>query len=281
MAKPTRRTVSIVNNAVARTNSALFGLSGDFPELAEIEVAMIDPNPAQPRKYFDEAEIAALAESIAAKGLLQPILVRPDADIPGRYLLIAGERRLRAHRLLGRDTIFAIVKTGDDDAMALIENIQRVDLNPFELADGLAALAGQHDYSQRDLAAIIGRSQTEIARTLGLRRLAASIRADYMADPGRVSKSALLELTGIEDEAEQLRLWQAVKGGLGVTGLRAAKKEGPPPEGADRPAAAAPQRLLKTIERGVQGLRQAPLDDGARQRLRSLRDMIDDLLAED
>src|SRR5258706_11905861 len=101
----------------------MFGASADLPRIIEIDLDQIQFNPDQPRKYFDEQSIAELAASIEAQGLLQPILVKRGAG--ESYIIVAGERRVRAHQKLERATIAAIVTEGDSEEIALIENIQR------------------------------------------------------------------------------------------------------------------------------------------------------------
>ena len=167
-------------------SNRLFGLSPDFPKVVELRLTQIERNPDQPRKLFDPDEIAGLAASIDRVGQQNPILVkRLERD---RYLLVGGERRIRACETLGRSTIYAIVTTGDPDEIALIDNVQRVDLNALELAEALARLIERHQYTQEQVGAIIGRSQTEVAKLLSLRRLPASIREAYWAAPDQVSR---------------------------------------------------------------------------------------------
>src|SRR3954466_10041849 len=111
------------------------GARDDAPELREVAVELICPNPAQPRKRFDEAGLTALADSLAERGLLQPVLVRPRPG--GSYELVAGERRWRAAQLAGLETMPALVQQRDDEAsleVALVENMAREDLNPVEAA---------------------------------------------------------------------------------------------------------------------------------------------------
>ena len=111
------------------SNNALFGVSDDLPRVIEVELDRIQTNPDQPRKHFDPDKLQELADSIREHGLIQPISVA-DGQTPGTYLVVAGERRLRAHQLLERPTIAAILTTGDPDVLALIENIQREAARP-------------------------------------------------------------------------------------------------------------------------------------------------------
>ena len=109
-----------------------FGTSPDLPKIVEVNLSEVHPNPDQPRKTFDETKLRELAASIERQGLLQPIIVQKRAAGEGGYLLVAGERRFRAHQLLEKVTIPAILTEGNPDEIALIENIQREDLTPWK-----------------------------------------------------------------------------------------------------------------------------------------------------
>ena len=142
----------------------------NLDEICEIDVNSIDPNPYQPRKYFDEERLFELAESIKSHGLLQPIVVIPAGD---RYIVVAGERRLRAHKLANFNTIRAIVADANLDEMrlrelALIENIQREDLHPVELAKSYKELIDVHGITHEELAKIVHKSRSQITNTLRL-----------------------------------------------------------------------------------------------------------------
>ena len=144
----------------------------------EISVAVIAPNRFQPRREFDEAALEELRESIARHGILQPLSVRAVGD--GKYELIAGERRLRAARLAGHTTVPVVVRTASDAEMAemaLIENIQREDLNPIEEARAYEQLLTKFRLSQEELARRVARSRSAIANSVRLLRLAEEVQA--------------------------------------------------------------------------------------------------------
>ena len=144
----------------------------------EISVEVIVPNRFQPRREFDEAALEELRESIARHGILQPLSVRAVGD--GKYELIAGERRLRAARLAGRATVPVVVRTASDAEMAemaLIENIQREDLNPIEEARAYEQLLTKFRLSQEELARRVARSRSAIANSVRLLRLADEVQA--------------------------------------------------------------------------------------------------------
>lgn len=145
--------------------------------VSELAVALIDPNPFQPRIEFDEEELAELAASIKAQGLLQPVTVRPDG---GRYQLVAGERRLRAVRNLGQTTIAAIVREVSDKQLlelSLVENLLRSDLNDIEVALALQKLQNTYGYTTTQLADVTGKSRPAVSNTLRLLELPASVQS--------------------------------------------------------------------------------------------------------
>src|SRR5436190_15645877 len=144
--------------------------------LQEIPTAAIRPNPQQPREHFDEESLAALAESIREVGVLQPVLVRAGGD---GFELIAGERRWRAARRIGLQTIPAIVRTADDAAMlqqAIVENVQREQLNPLEEAAAYQQLIEDFALTHDEVAARVGRSRATITNTLRLLQLPPAIQ---------------------------------------------------------------------------------------------------------
>ena len=168
----------------------------------EISVAVIAPNRFQPRREFDEAALEELRESIARHGILQPLSVRAVGD--GKYELIAGERRLRAARLAGRTTVPVVVRTASDAEMAemaLIENIQREDLNPIEEAHAYEQLLTKFRLSQEELARRVARSRSAIANSVRLLRLAEEVQA-FIAN-GVLSMGQTRPLLALESKTLQ------------------------------------------------------------------------------
>jgi len=169
----------------------LSALLGDAPRPAEegqgrrdsvrdVPIAQIRPNPAQPRQHFDEDALAELAESIRQHGVLQPILLRPAE---GGYELIAGERRWRASQRAQLHTIPALVREHDDSSsaeLALIENVQRSDLNAIEEAEGYQTLIGRFGHTQDNVAKIVGKSRSHVANLLRLLGLPDLVRQMLM-----------------------------------------------------------------------------------------------------
>ncbi len=155
--------------------------------LRQMPIAAIVPNPYNPRRKFDEEELKALAESIRQKGILQPLVVRP-AEREGFYLLVAGERRLRAAQKAGLHEVPVIVREmSDAEALeiAIIENVQRADLTPLEEARGYQKLIDDYGYTQQQLAEVVGKSRSHIANTLRLLSLPPQVQ--QMVEMGQLS----------------------------------------------------------------------------------------------
>ena len=167
-------------------------------QLRDLPVEQIEPNLAQPRRYFDEATLQELASSVGERGVLQPVLVRPLEN--GRYGLIVGERRWRAAKLAGLETIPALV-SGYDDAAALeaglIENMARKDLTPVEEARACATLANEFGMTHRQIAQRVGRSRSALANLIRLLNLSEEILE--LLDRGMLSASHGIVLLGARD----------------------------------------------------------------------------------
>jgi ParB family chromosome partitioning protein len=150
----------------------------NFMGRLEVEIAAIQPNPRQPRTNMDTEQLSDLAESIRTYGVLQPLIVLP-ADSKGRYTLIAGERRLRASKEAGLTAVPVIIRDTNELGqleLALIENLQRTDLNPLEAADGYRQLIDDFSLSHDDVAQRVGKSRTAVSNTLRLLKLSAAVR---------------------------------------------------------------------------------------------------------
>ena len=179
-----------------------------------IPVDQIRPNPDQPRKAL--GDLRELSESIREKGVLEPLLVRfiPREDC---FYIISGERRYHASRAAGLREVPCIEKTADDAEtleIALIENIQRKDLTPFEEADGLHRLATQFEYTHEDVARKIGRARSSVTETLSLRNIPESLRKKCV-EHGIVSKSLLLQIARQPTEKKMIEMMHRIlQGGL-------------------------------------------------------------------
>jgi len=170
----------------------------------ELEVKEISANPYQPRKHFDEQALVELSESIKSHGLLQPIVVLEKED---GYLLIAGERRLRAHKLANLTKIKAIIADVDIDSaklreLALIENIQRENLNAIELANSYAELIEVHSITHEELSAVVHKSRSQITNTMRL--LALSSYVQKKLSKGKISQGHAKILVGLDPERQKV-----------------------------------------------------------------------------
>ena len=166
--------------------------------LRHVAISRIRPNPFQPRKEFRDEDLAQLQSSISTSGLLQPVTVRAVGD---HFELIAGERRLRAATRLGWAEIPAIVKNYDDRALltlALVENLQRADLNPIEEAEGYSRLISEFDLTQQDVAGVVGKDRSTVANALRLLNLPASVRS--MLQNGQLSVGHARALLALPNE---------------------------------------------------------------------------------
>ena len=144
-----------------------------------VAISSIMPNPSNPRRSFDGDDLKDLASSIREHGIVQPILVRPVSNTSDKYEIIAGERRWRAAQLAALDRVPIVVRSVDDRValeLAIVENVQRTDLNPVEEALGYQQLIDDHSYSQSDLGQVIGKSRSHVANTLRLLNLPSEIR---------------------------------------------------------------------------------------------------------
>lgn len=174
--------------------------------VAELPVAEIRPNHLQPRRQFSEEKSAELAASIKARGVIQPILVRRRAE--GGYELIAGERRLRAVQALGWPTIPAAIRSATDAEsleLALLENLQRDDLNPVEEAQGYQRLTVEFNLTQDQIAESVGKDRSSVANALRLLKLPASILEALRAR--RITTGHAKALLAVEEPRSQLRLF--------------------------------------------------------------------------
>ncbi len=216
------------------------GLGRDFNSLFEdnfidtkknpaqmIRVSDIEPNPDQPRKTFDEAELSSLSASIAEYGLLQPILVAESGILAGTYRIIAGERRWRASMMAGLDEIPCVIFDGDELAaaqVALVENIQRSDLNPIEEAMGYRTLLERFGMTQENLALKMGKSRPAIANTMRLLDLPEAVLP--LVAEGKLSAGHARTLLGLNDASLIPELAErAIEEGLSVRALEAEVKK--------------------------------------------------------
>ncbi|MFG0329462.1 MAG: ParB/RepB/Spo0J family partition protein [Phycisphaerales bacterium] len=194
---------------------------GGGAALRSLPVESIRANPFQPRKDFDGERLAALAASIRRDGVMQPILVRPDATTSGRYELIAGERRWRAAQLAGLEVVPAVVHDLEDQQTAewaIVENLQREDLDPVERAEAFQALVDRFDLTQSQIAERVGQDRSSVANILRINNLDSRTKDDLRAE--RLTVGHAKVLLGVEDAVERRKLADgAIRGGWSVREL--------------------------------------------------------------
>jgi ParB family chromosome partitioning protein len=228
-----------------------------------LPIDRLRPNRFQPRTHFDDAAIEELAASIRAQGVVQPLVVTPDGD---GYSIIAGERRWRAARKAGLATVPVVVRLVSDDRelleLALVENLQRSDLNPIEEAEAYAALQEKFGLSQEAVATRVGKARTTVTNALRLLRLPDEV-LDLLRE-NRLTAGQARPLLALQDPEEQIRLAdRAVREGLSARDLErltAPREDSPKPKKPDRPVevhtAAAEERLTRRLQTRVEIKRQ-------------------------
>ena len=230
----------------------------------ELPVAELEPNSRQPRDRFDDEALSELADSIAEIGVLQPIVVTGGPDRGGRYRIVAGERRWRAARKAGLETVPVVFRDVDDERemlrLALVENLQRSDLNPLEEAKAFRTLSDDFGLSQQEIAGRLGRSRAAVANALRLLRLPAAVQEQLQS--GGLTAGQARPLLALGDEQSQIELGiRAERESLSAreleriaAGLRtkpAAKRRAAKPEG-DPHTAAAVERLTRRLQTRVE-----------------------------
>ena len=229
-------------------------VSGDAPVsrggVREVDVARIRPNPNQPRVQFDEEALDELAESIRLRGILQPILLRPDGE---DYMIIAGERRWRAAQRARVHAIPAIIREIDESTtseLALIENIQREDLNPLEEAEGYRQLIERHGHTQDEVGRIVHKSRSHVANLLRLLDLPEFVRQSLLK--GDISMGHARAVATSDDPEELTR--EIIAKGLSVrqAEAKARREKSRPGPGADIGRASA--RAAKAVDADLEVL---------------------------
>ena len=241
---------------LGRGRAALIGDAGEEPGAGrgaprKAPIEFLRPNPRNPRKSFREDELDELAASIRERGVIQPVIVRPVPRVPDAYEIIAGERRWRAAQRAGLHEVpIVVIDVGDREALelAIVENVQRADLNALEEANGYAQLGADYKYSHADIARIVGKSRSHVANTLRLMGLPEHSRA-LLAD-GKITAGharALLALADPDAVADRI-----VARGLSVRDVeRLAERAGQSPRrrsaNADAPVDADTRALQETL----------------------------------
>lgn len=258
-----------MNDRPSRLGRGLAALIGDMATMEGARVAessngikrlpvdFLVPNRQNPRRDFAADQLEELTNSIREKGVMQPLLVRPSGSDPNIFEIIAGERRWRAAQRAGLNEVPVIVREVDDKEsleLAIIENVQRADLNPLEEAQGYGLLMEQFDYTQQDLAQVIGKSRSHVANTLRLLKLPPDVR-DMLARGDLTAGHARTLITASDPLALARRI---VSGGLSVRAAeelsqggekatRPTTRAGRTPTGKDADTAALEKRLSDAL----------------------------------
>jgi len=203
-----------------------FELEAQGARVEELPVDQITPNPYQPRKHFDETALKELSESIRKHGLLQPIVVIEKDE---GYLLVAGERRLRAHKLAKLNTVKAIIANVSIDEfrlreLALIENIQRENLNAVELANSYAELIEVHKITHEELSRIVHKSRSQITNTMRLLSLSDYAKQQLVA--GKITQGHAKVLVGLDDKRQKIIIDSIIGQKLSVRDVEKMVKNG-------------------------------------------------------
>lgn len=206
MAKGLGKGLASLFSEIEKESASLSAEKADEGVVVELPIDSVKANPFQPRKYFDESSIEELAASIRSVGLIQPIIVTESGN---GYMIIAGERRYRACVSLNMQTIPCIVRKMSDrrrKEIAIIENLQRENLNPMEEAEALKQLMDEYDLTQEQLGELVGKSRPAVANILRINNLSASVRA--LVRSGALSAGHARALVAVKDEVLQLSLAQ-------------------------------------------------------------------------
>lgn len=278
--------------AIGEASATLVPRESRFRHSFEAAADEIVPDPGQARRRFDEAELAGLAATMAERGQLQPILVRPDPTGTARWMIVAGERRWRAAVANGWRSVLAIEHDGDAEVVSLVENLQRVDLNAVEEARGLQRLIGEKGWSRTEAARALGKSKGAVSGLLRILDLPTDLLDRVLTSELALPKNVLVELARVEGPATRDRLLALARsGGLTVRALRDAAAAAGGEEDAGPPRTTAPgQRRPEGSGLGPRISRMAvrlradrlagrSLDEGERQHLLSLREEIEQRLA--
>src|SRR5262244_3569379 len=227
--------MTMADDGRSRLGRGLAALMGDVsaeatttPERARtqrrVPIEYLRPNPRNPRRNFSDAELDELAASIKQRGIIQPVVVRSVRGAKDAYEIIAGERRWRAaQRAALHDIPIVPLEASDSEALelAIIENVQRTDLNPLEEAGGYQALASDYGHSHEEIARIVGKSRSHVTNTLRLLKLPEPVKAYIHA--GKISAGAARMLIGAADPEEMAR--EIVERGLNVRQVEALAKQ--------------------------------------------------------
>jgi len=251
--------VEVISGAVRGNLAAGQFFGGQRIMLAAIPIEQIHPNPGQPRRFIDPQGLDELTESVRARGVLQPIIVKRDTD---GFMIMAGERRFRAAQRAGLRALPAIVRDDDPNEIALIENLQREDLTALEEAEGLGAMVARYGYTHQALAQLLHKSRPYVSNMLVLTRLPAEVKAEIHRYPS-ISREILMAIARQGNEADMLKLWRRVKlANLSVHKFRATRRPDDASAVAGEVMAAA-----RRLNRKLRGCDVTAMEDETKKRL--------------
>lgn len=211
--------------AIGRASNSLVPAESDFSHTFEVEVDHVVPDPAQPRRAIEAKALMALGETLQQQGQLQPILVRHDPAFKNKWIIVAGERRWRAAKLIGWVKLLAIAHERDSDVATLLENLQRVDLSPIEEANGIRKLVTEKRWTQEQAGHALGKTKSDISGILRILTIADDILSQVLTSEPALSKNVLVELARIEDKAALRHLAALAQGGgLTIRAIRMARE---------------------------------------------------------
>ncbi|MDO4742684.1 MAG: ParB/RepB/Spo0J family partition protein [bacterium] len=239
--------MAVRNRGLGRGLESLFSENAqEATSVVELRVSEIEPNADQPRRFFDEESLAALSDSIKKHGVIQPLLVRPMSS--GRYEIIAGERRWRASRMAGIEKVPVVVRETEEKQaaqLALIENLQREDLNPIEEALGYKKLIDTYSLTQEQVAESVGKSRPAVANSLRL--LGLSEAETECLINGNISVGHARALLSFQDQEQRTEAFELAKSGCTVREIeRLLQKRGS--KGVIRPSSQKKNKLFEEVE---------------------------------
>ena len=274
--------MSSMGARVQDISTAFVSSSSDVKHSFEVNVDDLEIDPNQSRKIFNDEALLELAESLKIYGQLTPILVRKKEGARGKWVLVAGERRLRAAKLIDMPYLLAIERDTDSDVVSLIENLQREDLKPVEEAIGLKLLSENRGWSQRELARNLGKAVSHINGMLSVAKLPSDFLGKVLHVDHVISRNVLIEIARVTDATIQDELCKrALAGDLTILAIREAVAR----EGEKKPVVKESNKQktfsIKPIEKAISNLslQNIPsLSDNEIETLVKLRGLIDKIL---
>lgn len=215
--------MSAMGNRVGALRENFISDQSNLNHSFEVSTDDLEPDENQPRKRFTQHSLEELGNSLQLHGQLTPLLVRPKEGQRGKWIIVAGERRWRAARLSGLQTLLAIEKSTDHEIASLIENIQREDLTPLEEAKAISEICEQQKWSQREAAKQLGRAVSDINGVIGILRLPEDFLNRVLNSEHALSRNLLIELARVPEGATKTRLLEmALEGTLSISEIRRA-----------------------------------------------------------